>query len=846
MALVALATDHYWVGPAVGGRWSDKNNWSGGSVPGQGRDSCVFTNDATVVTDCKAALLSLRFKNGSRVVFKGDGASDAAAGITAGAWRFADGASLTLDGASLAITSSTGIGTNSTIRLRNGANLVSKATFNDVGANSSIIVEGGSTFRHGGCRNGFWEGMCGVSIVVRDGSLFSIDNEGTGGSFTTARTGGNSITVSGGSTFRVSGTLYTGSGTVISNDNSTITVGGRLLMGQADRNKSVAASERFHFVGENAQMVVAGAVAFNNVPEALAGATFNFVVPERGFKDAPFRTTSRSKLFGNPTALKPNGVNEKFIHIVVSPSSPALDPAYGYATLSKLLFAPAGFPNLAFFDCRVEGAGNRAEFPFTKADGETQAADPAKVRYLVARMENGQGGKELAMRTMTESKGVAENTTVSVYGKRFTLASAVSQLAGEPFKTFAVLHVGETAENLAPVGEKAISTPGDFEMTWDGVEYVKSYWFRVALETRTAAGDVTHVELSPLRPAASPCCMSPRGPAEVSVVQTPNAYNSWPMVQAIGDRRLVCAYSRGSRHTVNEPARGVFARVSDDEGASWSNEVCVCNSPEWGEVTVGKGLDASGAMLLWVRRQDARGWLGGTFHDLYRTRDGLTYEKISSPKLDPEPIQITDVFALPEGRMMCLWFAGDYSNSYTNDCWGVLESADNGATWRQRTVESGLRRGNWPTEPSAVHLGGGRILCIARCEGAGYQFQITSADGGKTWTRRKTNISDVLSSTPSLILDASTGLLCNYYYQRQARLLKRRVADAAFIFDHPEAWPDPEVLAKGNEFQYWDAGNANATFLRDHHFVATYTGTETKAIIVTVRVPAEAAGIVHN
>ena len=782
VAFSAVAADHFWGGPATGGRWGDKTNWSRGLVPEKGSDSCVFTNDVTVVTDSKAAVSRLRFHNGCHVTFKGDGTTGTANCVVAESMGFADGASLTLDGA----------------RLR---------------------IAGGYGFSAVGCR---------VAVV-------------------------------GGANFHVVRNIFTGSGTVISNDNSTITVGGRLLMGQADKN-GAAAGEQLFFVGEDTQMVVAGAVEFNNNAAASAGATFNFAVPELGFKDAPFRTTSRSRLFGNPTAVKPDGANEKFIHIVVSPSSPALDPAYGYATLSKLLFAPAGFPNLAFFDCRVEGAGNRAEFPFTKFDGKTQATEPAKVRYLVARMENGQGGKDLAMRTMTESKGVAENTTVSVYGRQFTLASAVSQLAGEPLKTFAVLHVGETAETLAPVGEKAISSPGDFKMTWDGVEYVRSYWFRVALETRTAAGDVTHVEWSPLRPAATPCCMSPRGSAEVGVVQTPNAYNSWPMVQAIGDKRLVCAYSRGSRHTVNEPKRGVYTRVSDDEGATWSNEVCVCNSPEWGEVTVGKGLDASGAMLLWVRRQDQRGWLGGTFHDLYRTRDGLTYEKISSPKLDPEPIQITDVFKIEsqkskvEGQesglstfnsqlstLMCLWFAGDYSNNYTNDCWGVLESTDNGATWRQRTIESGLRRNNWPTEPSAVHLGGGRILCIARCEGAGYQFQITSADGGKTWTRVKTNISDVLSSTPSLILDASTGLLHNYYYQRQARLLKRRVADAAFIFDHPGEWPEPEVLAKGNEFQYWDAGNANATSLRGHHFAATYTGTETRAIVVTVRVPAATA-----
>lgn len=338
-----------------------------------------------------------------------------------------------------------------------------------------------------------------------------------------------------------------------------------------------------------------------------------------------------------------------------------------------------------------------------------------------------------------------------------------------------------------------------------------------------------------LQSAGAPRMEASEG-VEVSVVQGATAYNSWPMVQAVGGKRLVCAYSRGSRHTVNEPARGVFARVSDDGGATWSNEVCVCDSPEWGEVTVGKGLDASGAMLLWVRRQDARGWHGGTFHDLYRTKDGLSFEKIASPDLDPWPIQVTDILAVPGGKLMSLWFAGDYANSYTNDCWGVLESADGGVTWRQRTIEAGLRRRTWPTEPSAVHLGGGRILCIARCEGAGYQFQITSTDGGETWTRAKTNISDVLSSTPSLVFDSATGRLYNYYYHRKARILKRRVAAADAIFDNPETWPEPETLAKGNEIEYWDAGNVNVTSLGDHHYAALYTGTPTKAIVVTARV----------
>ena len=129
---------------------------------------------------------------------------------------------------------------------------------------------------------------------------------------------------------------------------------------------------------------------------------------------------------------------------------------------------------------------------------------------------------------------------------------------------------------------------------------------------------------SPLRPFP---------PAEAVVVHGAERYNSWPMIQAVG-RRLICAYSRGSAHTVDEGARGVFSRVSDDLGATWSDEICVCNDPEWGQVTVGKGLDPDGAMLLWVRNcPDGQGWGPGTHHDLWRTTDGLSWEKISSPQL---------------------------------------------------------------------------------------------------------------------------------------------------------------------------------------------------------------------
>ena len=320
------------------------------------------------------------------------------------------------------------------------------------------------------------------------------------------------------------------------------------------------------------------------------------------------------------------------------------------------------------------------------------------------------------------------------------------------------------------------------------------------------------------------------GEAKVSIVQDVKGYNSWPMIQAL-EGKLVCAYSRGSAHTIDEGRRGVFARVSSDGGKTWGTEVCVANDPSVGEVTIGKGLDSTGAMLLWVRC-----WGPDSHHDLYRTVDGVTFEKIAVPKLDPMPMQITDSFHVPGVGLMSLWFAGDYKPGPRNS-WGVLTSADDGRTWTQRTIEKNLEKTDWPTEPAGIWLGNGRILVVARSEGAPYQFQITSTDSGATWTRTKTNISDVNASTPSLIYDTKSGRLANYYYHRGARKMKCRTVDADYIFTHPNEWPEPETLAEGHEKRAWDAGNVNATVLDGWHYLATYTGTEHDTATLVVLVP---------
>lgn len=319
---------------------------------------------------------------------------------------------------------------------------------------------------------------------------------------------------------------------------------------------------------------------------------------------------------------------------------------------------------------------------------------------------------------------------------------------------------------------------------------------------------------------------------ETFVVQDVPGYNSWPMIQALGDK-LVCTYSRGAIHTIDEPARGVYARTSSDNGRSWSEETLVANSPEWGEVPIGKGVDAEGAMLLWVRS-----WGKNKHHDLYRTIDGVNFTRIASLQLNPHPMQITDIFNVPDVGLMALWFTGNYAEGGLNS-WGTLTSTDNGKTWKQQVVESDLPRTEWPTEPSAVYWGNGRILAIARTEvdSRAAQFQLESEDYGKTWKRFNTNIEDVAFSTPSLVFDPETGLVSNYYYQRGKGLLKRRVGAIDRVAGNPLAWPEPEVLATGST-SFWDAGNVNVTTMQGKHFPAFYSGDAVNASVLVAEVDA--------
>jgi len=387
-------------------------------------------------------------------------------------------------------------------------------------------------------------------------------------------------------------------------------------------------------------------------------------------------------------------------------------------------------------------------------------------------------------------------------------------------------HLGNpvrTALPAAPFHSRTIVLESYYEVQPDA-----PLWVRIQREpgdpadTFTKPTGLAMVKVTPQEALAKP-----------HVVQDVSGYNSWPMIQAIGEN-LVCVYSRGTGHTIGEDSRAVYARTSTDKGKTWTEETVVANSPGYADVAVGKGLDADGAMLLWVRR------VGKEWHqDLYRTTDGVTFTLVATPKLAVRPMQITDVFAVPTVGLMALWFAGDYGDKPTN-AWGIVTSGDNGTTWTQTTVESELPKAQWPTEAAAVYLGEGKILAIARTETGPSQFQIVSTDYGATWKRAPTNISDIFCSTPSLVLDPKTGLLSHYYYHRGKGLLRRRVVDPERVFSHPSHWPASEVVATGSQVTF-DAGNVNATVIKGTHYLSFYSGKAPDTSVLVSVLPAPSA-----
>lgn len=315
-------------------------------------------------------------------------------------------------------------------------------------------------------------------------------------------------------------------------------------------------------------------------------------------------------------------------------------------------------------------------------------------------------------------------------------------------------------------------------------------------------------------------------------------YESWPTILRDPDNsNLVVTWSEGTRHYPSEAARSVKQIISDDDGVTWGSETTIINTSE-GDTMFGVGLDSSGNLLGWHRGRTPNTTTVATY-DLYRSTDnGSTWSLYSSPSWTYMPTVIKNIISVPTVGLMAAWHAD------SNTRWGIVTSDDDGLTWTQTVVGSGLDTDEWPVEVNFAYISSvaGRILGLGRTQvtgGSARIFQLESDDYGATWTVEETNIV-AQQSLAAIVYDATDDVVNVAYYARGTGKLYHIQVDPDTVWGSPTSWPTPTSLASGSTSSA-DTGYADMVTEGDGsssaHIVwydKTASGTQIKYIEHTV------------
>lgn len=297
------------------------------------------------------------------------------------------------------------------------------------------------------------------------------------------------------------------------------------------------------------------------------------------------------------------------------------------------------------------------------------------------------------------------------------------------------------------------------------------------------------------------------------VVVPPDKYSSWSRLGVVGDT-LICMYCRALEH--EDADKGQLYVALSANGIIWTPKKLAIDTPNVRDGVTGGGNDENGNMLF----IDRLGFPGSAsaYHEIYRTTDGMSYEKIATLPSSVNLGHCGDIVNIPTRGLMA--FFGCYGSQAAD--YGYILSSDNGVTWSRIVIENVVREER-PMEMSAAYLGNGRILVVGRYEGNGesHMWQLQSEDYGETWTKEATNIGGN-SNTPSIIYDNETQMISLYIYNRSNGQLEYRECAIGDIWDNPTNWTTPTILAHGAAGQ--DAGNVTTCVFKGHQIVSWYSG----------------------
>ena len=293
-------------------------------------------------------------------------------------------------------------------------------------------------------------------------------------------------------------------------------------------------------------------------------------------------------------------------------------------------------------------------------------------------------------------------------------------------------------------------------------------------------------------------------------VSRADKYRCWPFIGQVANK-AICVYVEALEH--EDADKGAIYATSSDNGIVWRPRKKIIDTPNRRDGITGKGSDQNGAFLIFNRV----GYPSSIeSYEVYRSENGETFEKISTIDSFTSG-HIGDIVNVPNVGLMAFY------HTY-NRTWGKFTSEDNGVTWKKTEIEVGLTASSCPAEISAIYVGNGKILAIGRCEdgeNGAVSWQLQSSDYGVTWERLASNIVGV-SNTCSLLYDENTETITLFRYNRATGELEKRVNQLSEVWDNPQNWSEPTIIAYGNKGQ--DAGNVNATKFNGNMIAAYYTG----------------------
>lgn len=210
-------------------------------------------------------------------------------------------------------------------------------------------------------------------------------------------------------------------------------------------------------------------------------------------------------------------------------------------------------------------------------------------------------------------------------------------------------------------------------------------------------------------------------------------YNAFPSLERLPDGEILCAFRAGRAH-MSHDGRIVLGRSSDG-GLTWTSSVAFDRPGVDDRVDLGLTCLADGTLLLPLYQHDGR-TVTGCFV-LRSTSRGIAWE-------DTIAIRTGSVAAAwrwlatygrileqEDGTLLMPVYGARTGEIVTQSA--LLQSVDRGFTWTTKSIVTPIALAF--NETSVIDLGGGRLLAAVRCEWVVPQiYQVTSSDGGETWS----------------------------------------------------------------------------------------------------------------